>query len=660
MADILFFKTVLWGVIFLSICLVMGRSIPDRWLFSNLSRCLQQVLVGFSILVIVLRFSFREHTPLALALAIIAGVGVLGLTRLILAFMKQSDSSPAVTADKPHILLYLLLVLPAMTIVFFPLLSSGAVFFQNRGPDLDGHLLSAAFVFDGNSYPRLLRSFEQASGSFEWWDYKNAHWHLPDFRESIAVEVFIRSGRYAHAVLSSIISWTSSEPIWFGYFVLMGCSTILCPLIIFDACKARGINLLYSFFLTILLSSSHTYVLMMYEGIAGHLVAMPILLFITLNYRLLFIGMSNIGQRFVLAMLLSALMSTFGEGIQILVVFIGLFLVFSSVLQKWLGSWATVTVASATTVAGLLIAISPSVFSDFFLWSYYRFMQQFSGGALHANWSIFTIVGSVPYVKIPFSGATKPLILASYGTRILEAGILISIGAILIHRKYPFGLDITLAAMTLFLFSLPNHSYATWKVATIFHPLITICALQAMPERLYVIRRNWFLYGLVSVSLFGLIHLLWQYDRYAVHIDSAQLEVARSPLDGKTFAIVTPSPSHVYFKLGTTGEAYLPSLDWSRDWQQDFSIGKALQLSIALYYDCAAEGDTRCEIIRQHLGGRLKPRTLVPLTVPISRLLDEKGLVNQTALDAFVRDTYGVERWCDRGPAQHAPNLPCR
>jgi hypothetical protein len=657
--DVLFFKIALWGVIFLSICLVIGKSLSDTWLFPNLSRPLQQILIGFSILVVVLRFSFREHTPVAFAFAILVALGAIGLARLIFAVMKTSASSPAITTNRTRSWLYLLLVLPAITIVFFPLVSSGTIFFQNRGPDLDGHLLSAAFIFDGNSYPGLLRSFEQASGSFEWWNYKNAHWHLPDFRESIAVEVFIRSGRYTHAVLSSMISWISGEPIWFGYFIVTGCSALLCALIIFDACQARSMKPVYCFFLTILLTTSHTYVLMMYEGIVGHLIAMPFLLFITLNYRLLYAGSSSTEQRVVLAILLSALLSTFGEGIQILAIFTALFLLLSFVLRNWLGSWTPGILASITTVLGLLIAVSPSVFSDFILWSYYRFMQNFSGGALHANWSILSIVGSVPYVKVPFSGATKPFILASDGTRLLEAGILMALGSILAYRKHPSGLDITLAATTLLVFSLPNHSYATWKVAAIFQALITISAFQALPERLSIFRKDWLLYGLVGLSIVGLIHLLWQYDRYAVHIDQEQLEITRSSLHGETFAIITPSPSHVYFKLGTTGEAYLPSLDWSRDWRQDFSIGKAPRLNIALYYDCAAEGDVRCKTITEFIGGSVKPRTLVPTAVPITRLLDEKGLVNQTAFDTFIRDTYGVERWCDRGPAPHAFNLTC-
>jgi hypothetical protein len=262
-------------------------------------------------------------------------------------------------------------------------------------------------------------------------------------------------------------------------------------------------------------------------------------------------------------------------------------------------------------------------------------------------------------VKLPFSGATKPLILASDVTRLLEPVILIALGAILAYRKHPSGLDITLAATTLLVFSLPNHSYATWKVAAIFQALITISAFQALPERLSIFRKDWLLYGLVGLSIIGLIHLLWQYDRYAVHIDQEQLEISRSTLHGETFAIITPSPSHVYFKLGTTGEAYLPSLDWSRDWHQDFSIGKAPRLNIALYYDCAAEGDSRCKTITEFIGGSVKPRTLVPTAVPITQLLDEKGLVNQAAFDTFVRDTYGVQRWCDRGPAQHAFNLTC-
>ena len=660
MPDIILLKITAWGILFLAMCLVTGRSVPDAWLFPQLSRPLQLTLIGFSILVIVLRFSFREHTPIIFAFSILIILGVTGLVRFILAMRKTRNSVSIVTRLRRDAWVYLLLMLPATAILFFPYMSSGAIFFQNRGPDLDGHLLSAAFIFDGNSYPRLLRSFEQASGSFEWWNYKNAHWHLPDFRESIAVEVFIRSGRYAHAVLSSMISWIARQPIWFGYFIVTAFSVLLCPLVIFDACKARGIKPVNCLLLAILLTTSHTYVLLAYEGIAGHLVAMPLLLFVTLNYRLLWFGVSSTGQRFVLAMLLNALLSTFGEGVQILAVFTALVVLLSFLLRDRLVTWRPGIVTSLMTVLGLWVAISPSVFSDFVLWSYYRYMQGFSGGALHANWSILTIVGSVPYVNLPLSGATKPLIMASYGTRILEAAALMAVGSLLTYRKHLSGMDITLASITLLIFSLPDHSYATWKVAAIFQALITIAGFQALPERLSVFRKDWLLYGLVGISVIGLTSVLWQYDRYAVHIRQDQLETNRDSLHGEAFAIVTPSPSHIYLKLGTTGEAYLPSLDWSRDWQQDFSIGKAPRLNIALYYDCAAEGDSRCQIIGRSLGDSMKAQTLFPTEIPVSGLLDVNGLVNQSALDAFVRGTYGVERWCDRGPAQHAPNLPCR
>ena len=176
-------------------CLVTGRSVPDAWLFPQLSRPLQLTLIGFSILVIVLRFSFREHTPIIFGFSILIILGVMGLIRFVVEVRNTRNPVSVVTRLRQEAWVCLLLMLPATAILFFPYISSGTLFFQNRGPDLDGHLLSAAFVFDGNSYPRLLRSFEEASGSFEWWNYKNAHWHLPDFRESIAVEVFIRSGQ---------------------------------------------------------------------------------------------------------------------------------------------------------------------------------------------------------------------------------------------------------------------------------------------------------------------------------------------------------------------------------------------------------------------------------------------------------------------------------
>ena len=80
--------------------------------------------------------------------------------------------------------------------------------------------------------------------------------------------------------------------------------------------------------------------------------------------------------------------------------------------------------------------------------------------------------------------------MASYGTRILEAAALMAVGSLLTYRKHLSGMDITLASITLLTFSLPDHSYATWKVAAIFQALITIAGFQALPERLSVFRKD--------------------------------------------------------------------------------------------------------------------------------------------------------------------------
>ena len=139
MPDIILLKFTVWGILFLAICLVTGRSVPDAWLFPQLSRPLQLTLIGFSILVIVLRFSFREHTPIIFGFSILIILGVMGLIRFVLEIRKTRNPVSVVTRLRQEAWVCLLLMLPATAILFFPYMSSGAIFFQNRGPDLDGH-----------------------------------------------------------------------------------------------------------------------------------------------------------------------------------------------------------------------------------------------------------------------------------------------------------------------------------------------------------------------------------------------------------------------------------------------------------------------------------------------------------------------------------------
>ena len=152
MPDIILLKITAWGILFLTMCLVTGRSVPDAWLFPQLSRPLQLTLIGFSILVIVLRFSFREHTPIIFGFSILIILGVTGLIRFVVEVRKTRNPVSVVTRLRQE-----RLGLPTADATcnrhpIFSIHEQWTMFFKIAARPRRT-LLSAAFVFDGNSYP---------------------------------------------------------------------------------------------------------------------------------------------------------------------------------------------------------------------------------------------------------------------------------------------------------------------------------------------------------------------------------------------------------------------------------------------------------------------------------------------------------------------------
>lgn len=642
MIAVLGLKLLLWTAIFAAICLVVGKSVPSAWLFPKLSRPLQEILVGFSLLVVVFRLPLREELPISVGGALVAVLCIIAAARIV----ADLRNGPIIASpDWRELGLRALALLPAALIMFLPL-TVHAVFFQNHGPDLDGHLLSASFVLDGHTAARLFKSYHDVTGSYAWWDVHNVAWTHPDFREAVAIEVFLRSLRYGHAIASSIVAWLSGEHVWFGLFVTMAMSFFLTPLMILDGCAARGFKPSVSVAIALAITSSQTYALMLYEGIVAQLIMMPALIFATLNYRTLLFQPTSLGQKLVVALILSGLLSTFGDGFIVLGAFVVVVLLLHYAVGDGRTSLELTPVIALGTIAGLVIALSPAVAADFVLWVLVRAKEDFIGGALQFAWPILPILGSIPYVTVPPTRDLSLIFHATLLSRLVEIAILLAIGALALRRRRAAAFDVLVVAVVLLGFTLTRHDYVVWKGASILAPLALISVFQILPERFAVVRRDWILVALVGISVIGLLTLTRDYRRYAewVHPGQFAIDTSRVP-KGESFALLTPSQSRVYLKVGSEME-----LNWANDgWRPnlltpDFSIGGASKLKIALYYDCDAEGPKRCAQIKQAMAGRLPPRTLIPTDAPISSLLDSSGHVDMPAMDKFIRAHYGVDR----------------
>lgn len=646
--SIVIFKSIFFVILFAFSCLLLGKSLPKTWLISNRLEHIQRILIGFSILIVALRFPYREDLPISISASILFLIAAYATAKWIyelscnsvtLRYLTEINFLQRLSAPK---ILSIVSILPSLLIIYYPLITSHAVFFQNHGPDLDGDLLAASFIYEGHTWDRLMFSLHQATGSFKWWHLDNHPWFLSDFREAVAIEFFPRSLRWGHAVVTAAICWVTGEPIWFSFFVLTIFSIVLCPLVITDTCLSRGIGLRTTVILSTGLMATQTYALMLYEGVVVQLIATPFLLFLTLNFKKLLFEYSNIGQKIFVALMLSALVSTFGEGIQILAVLAVSYLAVYYCTARRYNLTEASPFISALIMTGLWILISPTVFADFILWSLARLKQAFAGGALHFNWSIFSLFFPLNYMQLTKEGLQLVVEGTTY-TRILETSILLSIGGYLIYRKKPPGFDFMAASIAILVFVLVNHLYAIWKILAIYQPLLFLSLFQALDERFNKFLSKEQLLGAFAVfSSVGLFNLLTQYQNLSQHAHLEQFQVNKDQVAGRKYALLTPSLSRVYLKLGSHGELHWTNGGWRGPIEPNFSLTGNANLPIALYFDCDAEGKSRCDKIRE-FAPNLIPRTLHLTETPVSTLLDQQGVINRTLVNQYIKQNYGID-----------------
>ncbi len=649
-------KTLFWAAFFTVICVLLGRATPRKWLFPNSSSWIQDILIGFSLLVIVLRLPYREDFPLAISatlLLTIACYSVIINTVIIRNRFKIENYWIAEnilhkigsTLASKSLLFWAIAILPGLTLIYAPLILDHALIYEYHGPDFNGNLISASYVMEGNKFSRLLMSLYQSSGSFAWWKFENTAYTHPDLREEIAVEFFVRSLRWGHGVLTALIAYFSHKAAWFSFFVLLVYASILTPLVIVDACLSRGIKLVTATLLAFAILASQTYVLMAYEGITVQLMVTPVLLFITLNWRQFVFSRINVGQKFVLAILLSAMLSTFGEGIQILAVFFTIAVVGYFANKNKFNIESRELLKSIFLIIGLWIAISPTIFIDFLLWTYGRSREGFHGGALHYDWSILPILMGVPYLKVGHNTGVLLLVEATQWVRLAEVLFIATIGLIFFRKGRQSGFDLAVGALTIGIIALTGHRYAIWKTAVILQPLLFVSAFQMIPDHFGRIAKEWGLGMLAAIGAAGFVILLWQYHLYAAPMHPEQFEIDTSLVKGKRVAIISPSESWVYLCIASAGEMYWVNSDlWRRyNVEPNLHINTVEKVNVALYFDCDAEGKSRCTRIKDSLGEKVPQRVIFPTEIPLSALLQPSGVINHLALNEFILKTYGVE-----------------
>ncbi len=623
------------------LCGLVGLAFPDRWLLPRASPLVQRALLGFAVIIIVMTFPYRNQAPVYIGPIMVGALAIYGAAAAV--WRQSAGMTPArswpVSLFIREGAFWALATLPLLVLVYVPLLTHHALFFETRGPDLFGDLMTTGYLADGHQWADLMGAIHQVSGNYKWWDVGNQRWFLPNFREAVAIDFFPRAIRWGHAVVSILISRVTGEPIWIAFFSLTVFCAGLFPSVIVDAARSRGIKPLHAILLAIAITGAQTYVLMLDEGIVVQFIAMAMLLFLLFNVHHVMTETTSTGQKIVIALLLIGLTLTFGEGTQIVIIyatFLAVFVAFQSRFRRP----ALARMASAVLgIGGLFVVLNPVAASDFIWWSLLRLHEDFIGGALPFHWSILSIILSLPYAALaPRVG--PHLISNDWLGRAIEAGVLVAMGVVVARRRQENGPQFLAAAATVALFVAINLLYPVWKISSIMQPLIIVGGVSVLPERLGSVRKGAALAVYAAFVLFGGGRLMAQYVHHALPIRPDQFVIDENAVKGQKLVLVTPSMSAVYLTLGASQPLYL-----LRGWHPgniapDFRIGGVDRRRIGIYYDCDAEGRRRCAIIRRKTG--LPPRVVRPLDVRLSALEDRPGHISNAKLDAFIQNTFGV------------------
>jgi len=602
----------------------------------------QAALGGLCIEVGILRLSYRYDVSLGICLLVLTGIAGVGLVSMLshrssLVFIDDRRSFVDRTRD------ILLVLLPGLIIVFAPALLSDAITWQNVGPDFDGNLISTSYLADRHSFSAMMKDFSSAAGTSDWWIFHYTPYTHPDFRAVVGLEFFVRSLRVGHALLSLFLTKTVGVPIWLSFCCLCIAGVVLTSLVISDSAALRTRSRWLALGCVWIIVGSQNYALMMYEGINIQLIEMPVLAFLLLNWREILIKPISVWQRLFIAILLSAMISTFGEGIQIVAVFAVCAFVAAAAVRDVRELRGALSISGALQIAILTLLIGPGFTLDFILWTYGRLQEGFIGGALHREWSVLSVLFSVPAVVVGKDAPVSLVFESSFWGRLGEVAALFILGMLLRKRRPTFSGDSIAVALTMFVFCLTGHAYAAWKVAVILQPLMLIAAVAVMPRRVAGVRSIHIVGAYATFVVISAVGTTLMYSQTSTGVHSQQFSVDRSLTRGQSFAVLTPSQNRVYLRVATTGDFFWINDGWRRDAiEPNFKIQKSDGLLIALYYDCDAEGRERCAIIEGKTDLGMRQRTFIPLSLQVSDILRPDGYVDHAKANALIQKSFGV------------------
>ncbi len=634
-------------------CFFVGAIAPKNALLQNYPKSLQYTIIGYCAFLLLYRLPYRHDVEELFIDVIFVTLIIIGFLKLVLCCRPKSAEflclKPTNNGDEKGwqwLVSILVPFLPLVTILVFPSLSRDALFFFNHGPDNDGNLMSSSYLLADFSRRDLVALYETATGHDNWWNLKeDKYLALPDFRDPTAIEFFLRSHRWGHASLTALLSRVADQQVWVSFFALLTFSAFLVSRIFFAEAKRLGLSFWAALSLATALGFSQTYILMIYEGINVQLIATPIFLFLLFRTDWL-LGQGTLINQLLMAFFISSLLGTYGEGVQILGVFWIVLLLTHLTTEYHLARSVEATLVTKLFFLGIFVfLIDPIAVIDFIKWSYGRYEFGFAGGALFKDWLITPVLSSIPYLHL--TGSKDPGIVlffsGSFFLRLLEAFAFAVFGYFLFRYCRNRGIVMIAISLTLVIFSLPDHAYAIWKVATALQPLFVIVVASVLWSRLKVSQFAVWMRLYLTINILGFSLLLANYFDYAQPANAGQMPFVINQPIHQNYVFVTPSQSRIYLQIG-----YVRPLTWANggyrgpNWEPNFNYLTSNELRLVAYFDCDAEGLQRCERIKR-FSSELVERTFTEIDIELSEIIDSNGIVDRQKLNRAVEEIFGVK-----------------
>jgi len=599
------------------------------------------LVLGTAIVILFSSLAIRVDIPMNSISLIAVMLAVLGILQAFGILIRQKKFgrgyllSQVIRRDQSHMVKFL--PLTGVLIPLFPLIESGSLFLHQLGPDLQGHLLSAASLREGRTYSDFVEVLNQTAGETPWWRLTDLPWTAPDFKWALEVEFFLRSMRYGHAALTSAISSASNLPVAESLLVAVCISQVSSGLAMSRLFRQHQLSTVQASLLSTVVVCSHSFIIMHREGITAQLFALPLLVF---SYSKLSKALAiklSIRESGQWAIVIAALGVTMTEALQMLTFLVMMSVVVSCLARRCVNLRMSVSNLSQTAV--LVVVFMNLYVLDFARVMFLRSQQSFRySGFGSLGWEPVSTLFSFPFMEV----TNVPGLNISVQARptVVIAIMLFICAAFLIFRRH-LPLDVYVislaAAFTLFVVALTGGGYPLWKTLVMFQPMMLLAVILVF--RSFTTQKiTSFLLAVYSLAIlwFGGT-LVYQYERYSTKMTpdlfGSTTEIVGHAKD-KPFVLVTPLTSGFYSYLGSSLSFGYANSGWGPLFK-----GDERNWPLGFYYSCDIEGFKRCRMIAP--SGQIEGRVYVS-DLKVEQLLDDEGRIKADALESLVRKRFGV------------------